>query len=120
MNIPAIYCLSTNEILYSRSGHDYRESSDKKCAIDGGFENYTRVIGDSKDYISIQLNGDVLLKHILVMDYNYQNSNVKDYPQGYCGRFKLLRNSNKTFYARLVKDFDKIEDILFPFPPLNK
>jgi hypothetical protein len=113
MNISAIYCLNTREILYSRATHDYRESSDKKCAIDGGFD-YTRVIGNFEDYISIQLDGDRLLRQILYMDYASEGKlGVK--AGGCCGRFQITEDSSKVFYSKLIKDFDKVENKIFPY-----
>lgn len=113
MIISAIYCKNTREILYSRATHDFRSSSDKSCFIDGGFE-YCRIGGDADDYITLELNGDYLLKQILSTDWNYGASNTKDYPYGFHGRFVLSEKSNRSFYSKLIRNFKSVENVLFP------
>ena len=113
MIIQAIYCMDTHEILYSRSLHDCRYSSDGSCYIDGGFE-YCRIGGDASNILTIDLNGDFLLKHILSMDYNVGTNNADKYPNGFHGRFEITERSNKYFYIKLIKNFYEVEDVLFP------
>lgn len=108
MILNAIFCKSTKEILYSRSQHDYISSSDKSVSVDGGF-SYMRVIGDHNNYISMQLDGDVLLEMILSYDFAYCNYNADKFPKGYYGRFEIVENSNPVFYKKLVMNFDDIK-----------
>lgn len=108
MNIKGIYVIATNEILYSRAKHDYRESEDGKCAVDGGF-SYFSVLGDKKRWIAVELNGDVLLHLILNIDYRYQKKTSKSFPKGYHGRFKITKKSNLEFFKQLIINFEDVE-----------
>jgi hypothetical protein len=112
MRINAIYCINTSEILYSRSNNDYRQSSDKRCAIDGGLE-YCRIIGNPEDFIQITLDGDYLLEFMLSMDYKYGNSMSVRYPDGYYGRFEIKENSNLEFYRKLILNYDDVEKYFY-------
>jgi len=109
MELSAIYIKLTHEILYSRATHDYRESSDTKCAIDGGLD-YVRIIGDPSDFIEIKLDGDVLLTLILKNDYSFYNNNAINFPEGYHGRFKLTKLSNLDFFKNLILNYIDIQD----------
>ena len=108
MEINAIYVKKTKEILYSRSGHDFRRSEDGKCFVDGGF-NYFRWGGVAENVILIQLDSDKLLKQIIYYDFLYKNNNAEDFKEGYYGRFQLREGSSKEFYKELiVKGFKKV------------
>jgi len=109
MKINAIYVKDTFEILYSRSRRDYRESSNKQCAVDGGLEYFKVNFKDESDIIFIELDGDVLLSQILEYDYKYGNSNADLFPNGFCGRFVLYDSSNAYFYMKLItKGFNEV------------
>ena len=109
MEIMALFVKNTKEILYNRHRHDYRTSKDGKVSIDG-FIDYCRIIGNKDDYIELKLNGDVLLEQILYYDYRFGNNNAKNFPEGYYGKFKLYPNSNKTFYKRLILNYNDIKE----------
>lgn len=111
MRINAIYSISTNEILYSRHAHEYRTSEDNKIAVDGGMD-YFKVAGNSEDYVTLQLDGDYLLKFVLGNDYLYANANARNYPQGYHGRFKISKRSNLGFYKKLIVNYEDVEEYL--------
>jgi len=105
MEVNAIYCKSTHEILYSRAHHDCVVSEDKKASIDGGFGEIISIGGDMDNTIPLRLDGDRLLKYILFMDWNYGNRNASEFKNGYHGRFKIAGNSNRPFYQGLVINF---------------
>jgi hypothetical protein len=70
MKVNAIKCLKCNDIIYSRSRHDFKFCSCKSTAIDGGFD-YMKVSFDPKiGYESVDLELDVEKKD-LIHDYNY-------------------------------------------------
>lgn len=109
MTIKGIFVKATKEILYSRAKHDFRQSSDGKCFVDGGLD-YFRVGGKPEDYILIELGGDKLLEQILAYDYAYGNRNANNFPQGYCGRFEVVGSSNPKFYKELVLNYNEIKE----------
>lgn len=109
MKINAIYAKSTKEILYSRSEHDFRESKDKTCAIDGG-PVHTRIIGNELSHIKLMLDGDYLLKSILHFDYMHENRNASEYTKGYHGKFQIEANSNLEFYKKLIINYEDIKE----------
>lgn len=111
MKINAIYCINTNEILYSRTTHEYRTSEDKSCAIDGGFE-YFKVSGDPIEFVMLELDGDYLLKFILDSDYRYGNATADKYSKGYHGRFKIEKSSNLEFYRRLIINYVDVDEYI--------
>lgn len=111
MRINAIYCINTNEILYSRVTHEYRTSEDFSCSIDGGFD-YCLVNGNPEAFVGLELDGDYLLKFILGSDYRYANSTADKYPQGYHGRFKISKHSNLNFYKSLIVNYEDVEQYL--------
>lgn len=111
MRVNAIYCINTNEILYSRATHEYRTSEDNSCSIDGGFD-YCLINGNPSDFIQLQLDGDYLLKFILGSDYRYANATAYEYPQGYHGRFKISKHSNLEFYKKLIVNYFEVEKYL--------
>lgn len=96
--------------MFSRSTHDFRQSVDKKYAVDGGFE-YLRVVGDP---VMLQLQGDYLLQHILWMDYVMNGSDSSEFPSGYHGRFEIRPGSNTEFYKKLIINYADVADIMFP------
>ena len=97
-----MYCLKCKSIIYSRSNRDYRSCDCGSVTVDGGFERTRTIFKDEKLFISIQLDGDKLLRQILAYDYNYRNDRAKDFPEGYCGKFILTSRSNKSFYSELI------------------
>ena len=109
MEITAVFVKSTKEILYSRHRHDCRSSEDGKVGIDGGFD-YSRIIGNENDYIILRLNGDVLLEQILYYDYRFGVSNANKFKGGFYGRFKIQTSSNKSFYKRLIINYNDVEE----------
>lgn len=109
--INAVYCKTTNEILYSRSRHDCRRSEDGKISIDGGFD-YIKINGDLDNIIPLRLRSHVLLEQILYYDWGSGNINAKVYPNGYHGRFKITSNSNSKFYKKLIVNFEDVEEII--------
>ena len=111
MRIDALYVKSTNEIIYSRSRHDYMQASDGSCAIDGGRE-YTKVCGNEDSFVMIQLDGEKLLDFILNMDYQFGTSNAAYFKDGFHGRFEIVKSSSKGFYKRLIVDFEKVEELI--------
>ena len=108
MRINAIYCINTNEILYSRCAHDYRSSECKECAVDGGFD-YFKVVGNPSGFAMIQLDGEYLLKYILGSDYLYTNSNSDKFTHGYHGRFQIVPSSNLKFYESLILNYNDVK-----------
>lgn len=104
-----IFCKHCKNIIYSRSRHDYRSCDCGKCAIDGGFD-YSRLIGNEEDYIVLEINKDKLLEFMLHCDWNYKNSNAKEFPNGYYGKFVISENSRVKFYKELIVNFDKIKE----------
>lgn len=108
--IEAIYVKSTNEILYSRSRHDFRESSDKSVFIDGG-RDYSRIGGSFDNFVKLKLNPYELLNMILVLDYAFKNINAKDYKEGYHGILHCERFSSH-FLAELVENYHEIIDVV--------
>lgn len=111
MRINAIYCINTNEILYSRATHEYCTSEDNSCSIDGGFD-YCLVNGNTDKFVMIDLDGDYLLKFILGSDYRYANTKAHEYPQGYHGRFKISKHSNLEFYKKLIVNYEDVEQYI--------
>ena len=109
--INAVYCKTTNEILYSRSRHDCRRSEDGKISIDGGFD-YIKINGDLDNIIPLRLNVTKLLKQIFYYDYNYGNSLAKNFEEGYHGRFKITYSSNLKFYRDLIVNFEDVKEII--------
>lgn len=113
MVIKAVFCKNTKEIIYSRSIHDYRASSDGNLAVDGGFD-YFKINGNLDDAVLIYLDGDILLQQILQYDYSLGNSasSHKNYPNGYHGRFGITEKSNLDFFKKLVVNYGDIEEYL--------
>ena len=111
MRINAIYCINTKEILYSRGTHDYRKSSDERCAIDGGLV-YCRIIGNPEDFVEITLDGDYLLEFILSNDYVFGNLYSDKYQEGYHGRFQVVDSSSLKFYKNLILNYNDIEQYI--------
>ena len=109
MIISAIYVKSTKEILYSRYLHDFRWSKDQTVGIDGGRE-YTKVsFTNIDDFVSIKLDGKVLLEQILEYDWKYGNKYADKWKDGYYGRFEITENSNLDFFKKLIINFEDIE-----------
>jgi len=112
MKIHAIYVKSTMEILYSRSRHDCRYSSDELNSIDGGFD-YVKISGALSNIVSIQLDSDVLLKSLLHYDHNCGNRDIlPEHLDGYHGMYKLNRYSNISYFEKLVINWDDVKDYI--------
>lgn len=54
MKIQAIRCNSCNDIIFSSHVHDFRYCKCNEVAIDGG-RDYTRIMGESSNYQSLEL-----------------------------------------------------------------
>lgn len=50
MKVFGIKCLKCGEIIYSRARHDFHWCHCGACAIDGGQEDYIRIIGDQENW----------------------------------------------------------------------
>ncbi len=99
-NIQAIQCKHCKNIIYNRSNHDYMTCSCGKVSIDS---KGLRVIGDTRDFISLQLKKKVLLDMILHYDFTFGNRNIPDeYKNGYYGKFKIREGSNYKFFDKLI------------------
>lgn len=108
MDINAVYVKKTKEILYSRSRNDFRWCEYNRVGVNGGLE-YFKVVGDPDEYIEIHLDGDVLLKHILIYDDVFGNKNVPSkYKDGYHGRYQLNEYSSLDFFSELVINWEDI------------
>lgn len=68
MRVNAIRCTHCKDVVFSRSGYDFRECSCGKVAVDGG-QNYLRISGEEGDFkvISIEVSQT---KAQLRTDYN--------------------------------------------------
>jgi len=104
MDINAVYCRNCHEIIYSRADHDFRSCTCGKVAVDG--KGLRTIISDIEDFTSLILDGDVLLDQILAYDWRYGNKNAKEFPNGYCGKFKIDKYSNFRWYEKLIKEGD--------------
>ena len=102
MNIRAVKCRICNNIIYSRSKHDFRTCDCGRLSIDGFGE---RVISkDYYDYEDLILDGDVLLKQVLEYDYKYGNKNIpeENVENGWQGKYRIDSASNPHFFDKLV------------------
>lgn len=74
MLVKGIRCLTCNDVIYSRSRHDFRWCSCHSCAVDGGFD-YLKITGNPENWqfeqIDILRNKDEdNVKRILFEDWN--------------------------------------------------
>lgn len=111
LEINAVFVKSTQEILYSRSRHDYRTSEDNSVSVDGGFD-YFKWSGDIANIVNIELDPFILLQQILHADYSFKNSTASEYPNGYHGRYKITKGSNMGYFKSLITNWADIEPFI--------
>lgn len=58
LDISAIRC--GDEVIFSRFRHDFRQSADGKCAIDGG-RDYTKLVGRPDEVLTLRFEGPKLV-----------------------------------------------------------
>lgn len=68
MVISGVKCNKCKQVVYSRARHDFHWCSCGHVAVDGGQEDYTRVIGSDWSPVDFEMN--VSLKR-LVNDWKY-------------------------------------------------
>jgi len=105
MEINAIQCNNCLEILYSRSRYDMRVCICGGISIDGGFD-YCKISGSN--YNRLIIDSDKLLQQILHYDWNLGNDCASEFLDGYHGKFKITKNSNKKFFNELIIDGEVI------------
>lgn len=109
--ISALFCTKCNNIIFSRAVHDYRRCDCGNCSVDGGSEYFKTTIHDEESSIFVMLDSEIVLRLAMFSDYNFQNSNAKEYPQGYFGKYVIRRNTNLKWIEKLVINYDDIKDI---------
>lgn len=71
MVVRGIVCKKCNTFLFSRARHDFRECPCKACAIDGGQEDYYRIIGNPEDFEQgFEADLGTVTREMLYGDYN--------------------------------------------------
>lgn len=50
MTVFGIKCKKCGDIIYSRAVHDFHYCTCQSCAIDGGQNDYIRIIGNQEDW----------------------------------------------------------------------
>jgi len=108
-NMKGVYCHKCNEIIYSRSKHDYRTCSCGNVSID---DKGNRIVFDrASEMTVVNIDKNVLLEQILNYDYVF---GTKSSSEGLLGKFKIVKSSNRKFYEKLIgkKDIKKIFELL--------
>lgn len=50
MTVHGIVCKKCNTFIYSRARHDFNSCPCNACSIDGGQDDYVRIIGNQEDW----------------------------------------------------------------------
>ena len=86
MKVFGIKCNKCGDFIYSRTIHDFHYCTCESCAIDGGQEDYYKIIGNKDDW-EIVKDVEIEAKDLteLYNDWNYRTNNygiIKDFNYG--------------------------------------